>query len=314
MHQRPPVLAWFFAEGAQTSPLANTLRRWSVVFATLVLSCNSQAQNLQPMIWLTDAVHNQPVYKNSQPADVSGATLQLMLPYLASYQLQTMVVNNQRAIEVLKVRPNACAGNKIVTTSRLEISHASALPQVVFPGLRIFTRAGSQAADTLNSLLDPQERISVRKVLLNANKLKFVVVGGRNYGAALDALIHAPNWQNRFWKRQADDMAAGVVDMIKTGRMELMLEYPNIAAHYDAQQPHGSSLVSYPVAESPPYLLGHILCSRSAAGRAMLDQFDQALAAVTQTEAYLNAHLRWFPADYHAEFRKIYNQVYHTAF
>ena len=274
----------------------------------------NQVAQPQPMLWLTDAANNQPVYKTSQPVDVSGATLQLMLPKLAQYQLQTMVVNNQRAIEVLKARPNACAGNKIVTSDRLDISYASKLPQVVFPGLRLFAPADSTAASALAWLLDQQCRISVRKVLLSANKLRFVVVGGRNYGAELDALIHAPNWQSRFWKRQADDMAAGVVDMVRTGRIDLMLEYPNVAAHYQAQQTDGTALVSYAVAESPAYLLGHILCSRTAQGKAMLQQFDVALAEVTQTEAYLDAHLRWFDPDYHAEFRKIYNQVYQTAF
>ena len=286
----------------------------AVTGISLLFSVNAATENGQTMLWLTDAVDNQPVYKTSQPVDVSGATLQLMLPNLAQYRLQTMVVNNQRAIEVLKLRPNACAGNKIITAERLKISYASALPQVVFPGLRIFARADSAAAKAMAGLLDEQGRISVRKVLLSANKLRFVVVGGRHYGAELDALIDAPNWQNRFWKRQADDMAAGVVDMVRTGRIDLMLEYPNVAAHYLAQQTDGTKLVSYAVAESPAYLLGHILCSRTPQGKAMLQQFDAALAEVTKTPAYLAAHLLWFPADYHAEFRKIYNQVYNTRF
>ncbi|OBP16666.1 hypothetical protein A5320_04555 [Rheinheimera sp. SA_1] len=281
---------------------------------SLLFSVNAATENVQTMLWLTDAVDNQPVYKSSQPVDVSGATLQLMLPKLAQYQLQTMVVNNQRAIEVLKARPNACAGNKIVTSDRLDISYASKLPQVVFPGLRIFARADSTAAAALAGLLDQQGRISVRKVLLEAHKLRFVVVGGRNYGTELDTLIDAAQWQNRFWKRQADDMAAGVVDMVRTGRIDLMLEYPNVAAHYQAQQTDGTALVSYAVAESPAYLLGHILCSRTAQGKEMLQQFDAALAEVTQTEAYLDAHLRWFAPDYHAEFRTLYNKVYQTSF
>lgn len=281
---------------------------------SLLFSVNAATENVQTMLWLTDAMDNQPVYKTSQPVDVSGATLQLMLPKLAQYQLQTMVVNNQRAIEVLKVRPNACAGNKIVTSERLDISYASKLPQVVFPGLRIFARADSAAASIMAGLLDEQGRISVRKILLEAHKLRFVVVGGRNYGAELDALIEAPQWKNRFWQRQADDMAAGVVDMVRTGRIDLMLEYPNVAAHYQAQQTDGTALVSYAVAESPAYLLGHILCSRTAQGKEMLQQFDAALADVTKTKAYLDAHLRWFDPDYHAEFRTLYNQVYRTSF
>jgi len=266
------------------------------------------------MLWLTDALDNQPVYKTSQPVDVSGATLQLMLPYLAKYQLQTMVVNNQRALQVLKARPNACAGNKIVTAERLEISDATKLPQVVFPGLRIFSRADTTAASVLADMLDEQGRLSVRNLLQEAHKLRFVVVSGRNYGVELDALIQAPQWQNRFWKREADDMAAGVVDMVRTGRIDLMLEYPNVAAHYLAQQTDGTKLVSYAIAESPAFLLGHILCSRTTQGKEMLQNFDQALVHVTKTEAYLDAHLRWFDPEYHAEFRKIYNQVYQTSF
>lgn len=286
----------------------------STVQALEPIQIKEQTRQAQPMLWLTDAANNQPVYKTSQPVDVSGATLQLMLPKLAQYQLQTMVVNNQRAMDLLKARPNACAGNKIITSERLNNSYASKLPQVVFPGLRIFTRADSVAAKGMAGMLDAQGRISVRKVLLEAHKLRFVVVGGRNYGAELDALIEAPQWQNRFWKRQADDMAAGVVDMVRTGRVDLMLEYPNVAAHYQAQQTDGTALVSYAVAESPAFLLGHILCSRTAQGKEMLQKFDDALTEATQTPAYLEAHLRWFAPDYHAEFRKLYNQVYQTNF
>ncbi|RVU33090.1 transporter substrate-binding domain-containing protein [Rheinheimera riviphila] len=286
----------------------------STVQAQEPIQIKKQTRQVQPMLWLTDAVNNQPVYKTSQPVDVSGATLQLMLPKLAQYQIQTMVVNNQRAMDLLKARPNACAGNKIITSERLNNSYASKLPQVVFPGLRIFSRADSVAAKIMAEMLDAQGRISVRKVLLEAHKLRFVVVSGRNYGAELDALIEAPQWQNRFWQREADDMAAGVVDMVRTGRIDLMLEYPNVAAHYQAQQTDGTKLVSYAIAESPAFLLGHILCSRTAQGKEMLQQFDAALADVTKTKAYLDAHLRWFAPDYHAEFRKIYNQVYHTSF
>lgn len=302
-----------------TSALMSGRLRLLLVSCSLLWNTSLQAQQAnqqqtQPMLWLTDAVNNQPVYKTSQPVDVSGATLQLMLPYLASYQLQTMVVNNQRALQVLKVRPNACAGNKIVTSDRLEVSYASKQPQVVFPGLRIFTLADSSAAAVLAAMQDEQGRISVRNILLEAHKLRFVVVSGRNYGAELDALIKASQWQNRFWKREADDMAAGVVDMVRTGRIDLMLEYPNVAAHYQAQQPDNAKLVSYAIAESPAFLLGHILCSRTAQGKMMLQHFEQALAQVTKTRGYLEAHLRWFDPDYHAEFRKIYNQVYQTNF
>lgn len=298
-------------------------RLLQILMTLLAFSAWAQGSQPQQMVWLTDAVNNQPVYKNSRPVDISGETMALMLPAFASYQIQTMVVNNQRAMEVLRLKPNVCAGNKIVTAKRLQLSYASKLPQVVFPGLRIFARAESAAAEVLVGLLDAQGRVSMRDVLLNASKLKFVVVGGRNYGSELDALIHAPQWKNRFWVRQADDMAAGVVDMVRSGRIDLMLEYPNVAAHYQAQQiigtpdAHGTpttSLVSFPVTESPAFLLGHILCSRTPQGQAMIQQFDQALVQVTQTKAYLDAHLHWFDPDYHDEFRKIYNQVYRTDF
>lgn len=266
------------------------------------------------MLWLTDHDMQKNSQRNQAAVDVNGSTMALLRQQLPQLKIHTEVVNTSRALALLKSEANACTGNKILSESRLQHAAASQLPQVVFPGFRLFALSGSATAALLDKLKDAQGRVSVRQLLHENSSARFAIAGGRNYGPELDQLMQNPQHQRRFWQRHSSDLAMGVIKMLQSGRVELLIEYPNVVAHNLLTQHHKTSVVSVAVAESPPMLLGHILCAKTPQGRELLNLLEQQLAIVSKSEAYLQAHLQWFDSSSHAEIRRLYNEVYGTAF
>lgn len=270
------------------------------------------------MLWLADNDLQASNTHKKLAVDVNGSTLQVLRQGLPELAVKTLVVNTPRAMALLKSEPNACAGNKIVSADRLQHAVASQLPQVVFPGFRLFALKDSATARLLTELKNAEGKVSVQQLLEQNQSARFAIVGGRNYGAALDALMRDPQYQQRFWQRHASDLAGGVIQMLQSGRVELLIEYPNVVQHNILNQPkkqHGTAeLISLPLVESPEVLLGHILCAKTPQGQQLLAVLEQQLALASQTEAYLQAHLQWFDPSSHAEVRRLYNQVYGTHF
>lgn len=265
------------------------------------------------MLWLTDHDMHKDSHRNQTAVDVNGSTLALLRQQLPQLNIHTEVVNTSRALLLLKSEPNACTGNKILSEARLQHAVASQLPQVVFPGLRLFALSGSDTAAMLEKLKDAEGRVSVRQLLNEHKNARFAIAGGRNYGKQLQQLINEPQYQKRFWQRHSSDLAMGVIQMLQSGRVELLIEYPNVVAHNLVNQQQ-TQVVSVAVAESPAMLLGHILCAKTPQGRELLTLLEQQLAIVSKTPAYLQAHLQWFEASSHAEVTRLYNEVYGTAF
>ena len=266
------------------------------------------------MLWLTDHDMQKNSQRNQAAVDVNGSTMALLRQQLPQLKIQTEVVNTSRALLLLKSEPNACTGNKILSEARLQHAVASQQPQVVFPGLRLFALSGSDTAALLEQLTDAQGRVSVRRLLNETKNARFAIAGGRNYGKQLQQLINDPQYQKRFWQRHSSDLAMGVIQMLQSGRVELLIEYPNVVAHNLTNQHHKTQVVSVAVAESPAMLLGHILCAKTPQGRELLNLLEQQLGRVSKTQAYLQAHLQWFEPSSHAELKRLYNEVYGTAF
>lgn len=259
------------------------------------------------MLWLDEAMPANEVL------DINGSTMQLVWPKLNEIQIQAAAVNSARALALLKTEPNACVGNKILSPEREAISYHTQLPQVVFPGLRIFAlknRDGAHALEQFNDGLG----VSLAKLLAGERKLRLAVVGGRKYSAEIDDILQNPNWQRQLWRRHGSDDTSGVLRMLQEGRVDFVIEYPNVFNHYQSKLNDTTAYISFPIIESPQTLAGYILCSRTPEGAALIARFDQVLAEITLGQAYLTAHLRWFDAVGQAALLPLYKQEYQTNF
>ncbi len=293
--------------------LRAVLSLMAIIHSTTTLAVVSDTFTLSPlaeqtsMLWLDEAMPANEVL------NISGSTMQLLWPGLTDVQVQAAGVNSARALALLQSEANACVGNKILTPEREAVSYHTQLPQVVFPGLHIFAlkgRAGATALQALNNAAG----VSLGQLLDRESKLRLAVVAGRNYSTEIDVIIQNKVWERQLWRRHGGDNTSGVLRMLQEGRVDFVIEYPNVFAHYQGNSKDSNAFVSYPLLESPQLLAGYILCSRTPEGAALIARFDQLLAQVSADPSYLQAHLRWFDSAGQKALLPLYNQVYGTNF
>jgi uncharacterized protein (TIGR02285 family) len=288
---------------------SKTFWRSFMLLSGLSLPAAAQAGSAPELIWLTEHAPN----KALQVLDINESTFRLLEP-----QLQAFTVNRQRATaaqaaKLLQRRPNVCVGNKLPVPERRNWGLISHQPQVIFPGLRLYVLQSSG----LRSWLAQQSRgkpLSMQRLLSTHQRFKLGFNSDRSYGDKLDPLLSEAANQRNLFSRSGPDNAGGLLQMFSLGRIDLLIEYPNVVEHYLAQLPQPPAVQSFALQESPALLPGHIICSDTPEGRLQLTSLDQAISTVSQQRAYLDAHLQWFAPALHAEITALYNQTYGTNF
>ncbi|MDF2176667.1 hypothetical protein P2G88_00200 [Aliiglaciecola sp. CAU 1673] len=286
----------------------------ALIFLLCCFSVQSrpEAESTTPtkMIWISPDVEGH-THKNIHAPDVSGATLVLLQQALPQLEVQHIQANNERAMSILDSRTNACTGRKLLTEERRRLYQATRLPQVVYPGHKLYVRADRALWQQIR---DKQNQLTLEDVLNAAGEKEFGIVGGRSYGGQIDQALADPKWQEKLWVRTAADMSVGLVDMLLEGRLAAVLEYPN-AFHSFAEKLGGHSLIiPLHLQELPKQVEGHILCSKTPAGKALVEIFDREIAKLSQQQSYLDAHLNWFHPASHQAVIDIYDEVYGTSF
>ncbi|MEH8017787.1 transporter substrate-binding domain-containing protein [Rheinheimera muenzenbergensis] len=266
-------------------------------------------------IWLTDMDDAAVVYKNVPGIDINAATRRLLLEHMPGYQDSVSIVNNERAFQILKSNTLACTGNKVRNAERETFAYFTALPQLIFPGLRLYMlqATAKQAGLSQNQPQEATQSLAALSAILPQARIG--IVGGRNYGEPLQQLFAQLARRNRIYTRTASDMtAAALLDMLVNGRIELIVEYPNVVQHYTEALHHAVPLASVNITEATEYSGGYIMCSKTEQGQKLAQLYNDAIRQASQDKRYLQAHLRWFDSSSHAKITALYNQVYHTNF
>lgn len=287
----------------------------ALIFLLCWLSAPSLAQtspsNLpSTVIWISPDVEGHS-HKNIHAPDVGGATFALLQDALPQLQVLHVQANNERALSLLDSRAYACTGRKLLTKDRLQQYHATRLPQVVYPGQKLYVRADRPLWQKLQA---NQNQLSLRDVLEVAGEKEFGLVGGRSYGSPVDKILAESAYQPKLWIRTAADMSVGLVDMLLEGRVAAVLEYSNAFHRYAERLGKHALIIPLQLRELPRQVEGHILCSQTPEGQALVEAFDREIARLSQHQAYLDAHLNWFHPSSHQMVREIYDEAYGTAF
>lgn len=266
----------------------------------------------EEFIWVTDDPLRS-ISPLQKQLDLDASTLQIIIPLLESeYSFKTMVANPKRGFELLKDRENACMGNKIRTQEREQYAYITEIPQIVFPGLRLYINKSSNKYNKINSLANNDGVISLADIFETVADVKLGIADGRSYGSQIDKLLNDPTNAHLIWKRNASLAGKGVVKMLENDRFDLSIEFSNVFQVYSSE--NQDTMQSYPIQEASQYVLGNIICSKSPQGQALINAFNKAIAKASKTKDYLEAHLKWFDKGTKADAIKYYNEVYNTSF
>lgn len=278
-----------------------------------------QAQNKAPneINWITDdkllnksRTPGNGKQSGYQSLNVNAATADLVLQQLTGFKVRPQFVNNNRALQILEDNSFACAGKTIRTEAREEFMIFSDLPQVIFPGLRVYYRADDKrfgahdnGQETLAELMKAQPN------------LRIGITAGRSYSNVYDNLFSQPEWGQQIWRRSGRESHIALVEMLMNKRIDMMLEYPiviqNILTQRDASP---ARLNSFTPADAEPTILGYFACSRSEFGERVIQAINQEHLKISKQRVYLDAHLQWLESDLQEDFVHLYNTIYGTSF
>lgn len=282
--------------------------------ALFILTVTAMPHGLANPLWLTDMDESALVYNSVPGIDINAATRLLLLEHMPEHQDSVTIVNNERAFQMLKTDILACTGNKVRNSERESFAYFSDVPQLIFPGLRLYMlKATAETAGIAAQLHD--SRHSFADISARLPRSRIGIVGGRNYGEPLQAIFDQLATRKRIYTRTGNDMsAAAMLDMLANGRVELIVEYPNVVQHYSEALNHAVELVSVEISEATEYTGGYIMCSKTEQGKKLAQAYSNAIKLASKDKRYLQAHLRWFDASSHHKVTALYNKVYNTEF
>lgn len=290
-----------------------TVITYSRIRLTLIvcLFLFNKALAAQTLIWVSEM--SAPNAKPSSGVNLENRLFDL-LSEEANLPYQYQQANNLRAESILLSHNNACTGNKLKTRQRTETFAMTRLPQTLFLGQRLYS-SNPAIKDAIAATQNAQHQVQIEKLLQLPDELVFGIQEGRSYGDIVDAIISQAETSRSIYRRNDQGTARGMVDMLLAGRVDFIIEYPNVLHHYQSTSLRADTpLYSFSVAELNNYQTGYIMCSPGPQGEKLAARLNQAIAQASQQRDYLQLHLDWYTADTHKELTQLYNQVYQTGF
>ncbi|TCI05537.1 transporter substrate-binding domain-containing protein [Corallincola luteus] len=290
--------------------LKRLVTRWvaavSVVYLSMVCGVVSAAEPVN--VWVDFAVSDFDDTDETRWHSTEYALLRILLPeWRKQTEVELLQSNTGRAIAQIREQRAGCVSNLLLTPKRAEELYFSE-PFSLYFGLKLYYLSNNEKVKAELAHISSRRAVSLADILGADSAGRLGVVSGRAYGAEIDAIIKQPEMRYKLYVRGANDMAEGLLDMLSQGRVDYVLEYPEVVDHYVAE--HELVLSSVSLKESNEMTTGHLACAKTAQGQRAIEQFNQVLADLVVQPAYLDAHLAGLPESLQKVFRQRFKQTF----
>jgi len=173
------------------------------------------------------------------------------------------------------MKKNICLLNAIKTPKR-EKNYIMSNPITMYQGIKLYSF----------EKLSDSKLVDLSKLM---NKNPNYILGlsyGRNYGSVMDKVL------GEIDKKQIFSSSGSEISSIKQfnrNRFDLLLESPIIFHGYWSQINIDKTIYSYKLKATTPFILGHVMCNKSAIGRLFIDKVNLTLSGLYQTGVFYNA-------------------------
>lgn len=218
-----------------------------------------------------------------------------------SHDIQYEYMTTKRSLSFMENNRNICVVNKIKTEDR-EAKYIFSKPINLFLGRRLYQNTQYEPLPediSKNNIVDVKELFNYRP------NSQLIVSGQISYGNYLDSVLKTYAHEN-LMIRQSSEHDSAIINMIDKGRMEFALLFPQqvYAAGY------GLNTRSYEIAEIPPFVVGHIMCTRNTNTEAFISETDNNLEEQQSKERLLNIHLGFINPSDNQVFKNYFRQVF----
>jgi len=235
------------------------------------------------------------VKSNTKKEVNEGQTLALLFNSLNGYQIEFKPFKNIAKMYQQGLGDNACFSDLINTPKRSKEFWVSK-PLSLFLGQKLYS----------NVPLKVKEPIDLQALLNDQPQKRLGTINGRNYGQQLDTIL------TKISRKQLIQSPVDIKTLFKQfkrNRFNLIIEYPLFEQYYN-QNGHNKSLFSYSIAGADDYILGHMMCVKSAVGKHFIEQFNQLIERYSQSVYFFNAQYQRVPAGNKAKFIQYFQQTF----
>ncbi len=135
--------------------------------------------------------------------------------------------------------------------------------------------------------------MDVKELFNYRPKSQLLTSGQVSYGNYLDGVRKTYAPENLFI-RQSSEHDSVIINMIDKGRMEFALLFPQQVYSIG----YKLNTRSYEIAEIPPFVIGHIMCTRNTNTEAFISEIDNKIEEQESRKQPLNIHLGFVnPSD-----------------
>lgn len=262
--------------------------------------------NPKEITWLIQDTFEWDNYKKNISTSTSHDTAVIVMTNLINmgYKLNYVKATGKRANRFLKEHTNVCTSNKIKTKAREEFSLYS-LPHDIYLGLKLYRRSQlhSLTQEVFNS---KGEVISLKRLFKFYPEQVLAVSRDSSYGSNIDNQIKKMPHNNIF-KLTRNSRLDSLAEVFLKGRIDYIIYYPT---DMDKITNGEILLESYKLANTPPYILGYVTCSKSPEGKDIINDVNKALKQAYLNPAFYHAHEKWLPTSDLPIFREYYLEVF----
>lgn len=254
-------------------------------------------------------------FQSKMPADwlqqkpAANESLELSLMRLIFAHNKTLQphfaqVNHTKASELTRQLPDSCMAAILKNPKRAE-EFLFSKPFSAIEGLKLYLPKSSRWSHKIQQKQKQGAgKVSVRELLLTEAEFMLGLDSERSYGTELDLLFKEKVLSRSLYFKQSGAKIAELWPMLQQQRVSAVLEFPFMLATTDAQ-----ALQGYPIAEAESLQLAYFACNKSERGQRIIDQLNQSIVDLAQTQLYLDLHLKTVPTELQSEFIQHYQRL-----
>lgn len=257
------------------------MRSWALAcaLATGAASAQSPAVQVTRITWLAgDTVAVDA--KGSRPSDRIIDWVAQRSPGVVHERL---VANAKRSWALIQRGEQVCHASAVRSAEREALAYFT--NTVAMPPLQLIVRRDRLAALPL----DAEGQVDLAAVLADT-RLQGLLVQGRSYGPALDALLARRPPQAAVRELAAADFGSNLMGMLQQRRVDYAIEYPIVLSAVLHQRSDMDDLVGVPIRGTSELVVSGIACPRTPWGQAAIRLIDRTLAT-PQAAAMLRSSL-----------------------
>lgn len=232
-----------------------------------------------------------PPYSMPKPGGPeSGAVDELLKRIVAAWPEKVthefVVANTARIWHSLVAGEQVCYTGALHTPERAKQAYLSDV--FILPPIQLIVRR-----DSLDRVpMDAGHLVKLSDLIAQRN-LQGVLVSGRSYGAALDAVVSGSSPDSSLSFSPGAQLGANIFEMIARGRADYTLDYDFVLAQHQRNSSSLGQLVALPINGAQAPLIGSFACPRTPWGRAKIKIIDRIVGQLVLDPHYRDQFERW---------------------